>query len=118
MLLAEERGTYGKETMDVLEDPEELGRRISAVRGYLQMQRPEFAELLEISVPTLRRWEEGDEASLGRSVNVRREKANRVLNVAEVPEQIMGIVSFRLEDRLGELERKFELLARLAEGAE
>ena len=113
MLVAEEHRTDGDtgNTMDVLEDPEELGRRIAAVRGYLRMLRPEFAAKLGISVPTLRRWEYGEESALGRSVDVRREKANRVLNIdPSIPEEIVGIVSFRLEDRIAEVERKLKHL--------
>jgi hypothetical protein len=98
--------------MGVLDDPRELGRRISAARGYLQMQRPEFARGLGISVPTLRRMEEGDESALGRSVDARREKANMVLGMEglPVPEEIIGIVSFRLEDRIDQLENKIKLI--------
>ena len=98
--------------MDVLDDPEELGRRVSAARGYLQMQRPEFAQGLGISVPTLRRWEEGDESALGRNRDARRERANRVLGMEglAIPEEIMGIVSYKLEDRISELEKKLKLI--------
>lgn len=98
--------------MDVLEDPRELGRRVSAVRGYLQMQRPEFAERLGISVPTLRRWEAGEESALGRNVDARRERANRLLAAFEVPGEIVGIVSFRVEERIADLEAMVEHLSR------
>ena len=77
------------------------------------MQRPEFAELLGISVPTLRRWEDGEESALGRSVDVRREKASRVLTIdtMPIPEEIMGInVSPpEIEDRVAAIERKLRL---------
>lgn len=98
--------------MDVLEDPRELGRRVSAVRGYLQMQRPEFAERLGISVPTLRRWEAGEESALGRNLDIRRERANRMLAEFDIPEELVGIVSFRIDERIAELEAMVEQLGR------
>jgi hypothetical protein len=77
--------------VSVLEDPAELGRRISAARGYAQMQRPAYAKEMGVSVPTLRRIEEGDEGSLGRSVEQRRQIAERAMRVAKAPAEVLGL---------------------------
>ncbi len=86
-----------------LEDPFELGRRISAARGYAQIQRPELGERLGVDVKQVRLWETGRD--LGESVEERRGLAERVVEATEAPRFFFG-----LPDGEADLERRVEVL--------
>ena len=76
------------------------------------MHRPEFAKELGISVPTLIRWEGGEESSLGHTVNERRDTAEKLLATFEVPAEIVGVVSLQVDERIADLEQTVEEIAR------
>lgn len=45
--------------MDPLADHDEMGRRLAAARGYMILTRAKFAPEIDMSVPTIRRYELG-----------------------------------------------------------
>ncbi len=96
-------GTALERTMNPLEDPYELGRRIGACRGYAGLQRPEFGERMGVDVGQVRHWEAGRD--LGSSIVERRELAERVVEATEAPRFLLG-----LADVSADLERRVEAL--------
>lgn len=69
----------------IYDEPKELGRRISAARAYAGLGMDDLADRLGISTPTLRRWVNGEERSLGTTTQERRLKAELVREVTGCP---------------------------------
>lgn len=90
----------------LLRDSAELGRRISAARGYHQSQRPEFAELIGTSDTTLLRWERGEFSSTYRTIDQRRQLMERVARASGCPPGWLGLAQLEpsTDDRLREVE--------------
>jgi transcriptional regulator with XRE-family HTH domain len=103
--------------MEQLSDSKEFGRLLRAARGYKGEQRPAFAERLGTTDTTLLKWEKGEFSSRYRTVEQRRELAERAITVSGCPAAWFGLeeqpagVSERLEDlaQTVELIRRFLL---------
>lgn len=96
---------------------EEVGRRIGAVRGYLGMQKPAFAELLGVSVSSIDRWERGELGETRRRQP--RQFAELVLEKTGAPRELFGLEPIaRDEDRLQTIERSLAELQRGVEALE
>lgn len=67
-------------------DAKEVGRRIAAARAYSGLSLDEMAEALGVSAPTIRRWSNGEENSLGKTAEERQLKADRVREVTNCPD--------------------------------
>lgn len=92
---------------------------ISAARGYAGKQRPEFAELVGTSVPTLTRWEGGDFAPRNYgSRDQRRALAERIIRASGCPAEWFELTETEpgFEERLEALEHAVSALVRRAEG--
>lgn len=105
--------------MNPLEDPVELGRRIQAARGYAGMKRPAFWEAMGSSEATVIRWEKGNEASLGRTLEERRQLAERIQRVTGCPAEWLGLEEAEpsIEERLSRVEQLLESGYTIAPGA-
>jgi transcriptional regulator with XRE-family HTH domain len=76
--------------MDPLKDAEEFGRRVSAARGYAQLKKTEFAQLMGSSVPTVTRWEAGERGSIGATIGEREQLAERIRRETNCPAGIFS----------------------------
>jgi len=96
--------------VEPLKDPKEFGRRVQAARGYAGMKKTEFAKLMETSVPTVTRWENGEKGSIGTAIVLRQQLAERIQRATKCPPGFFGLdeaATERLEvDRLDELARQ------------
>lgn len=77
--------------------PDEVGRRIAAARAYSGQSLDELAETLGVSAPTLRRWSQGQVASLGLEAQ-REEKVRLVIRATDCPPEFFGLVEDGDED--------------------
>jgi transcriptional regulator with XRE-family HTH domain len=77
--------------METFEDAEAFGKRISAVRGWKQMQRPEFGEFMGVSESTVWRWDEGDIGKKRANPEGRRQFALWMLDKTGCPPELLGL---------------------------
>jgi transcriptional regulator with XRE-family HTH domain len=75
----------------VLDDPEELGRRIAAAQAYAGETYESFASKLGLSVPTLRAYQRGKLGDYGGSRELRRALAEKVQAASEAPHDMLGL---------------------------
>jgi transcriptional regulator with XRE-family HTH domain len=108
--------------VDLLKDPEELGKRLRAARGYAGWSRPEMAAEMGISESTVRRREEGDVGALGGKPAKRQTTVDAVLEVTGAPRILFEVKApapekgSTTERRLAEVERQLgEMMALLGD---
>jgi transcriptional regulator with XRE-family HTH domain len=104
--------------VDLLKDPEELGKRLRAARGYAGWSRPEMAAEMGISESTVRRREEGDIGALGGKPAKRQTTVDAVLEVTGAPTVLFEVkasapADSSTERRLAEVERQLAALRAL-----
>jgi transcriptional regulator with XRE-family HTH domain len=76
---------------DLLDDPQELGRRIGAARGYAGGTIEAFAGQIGVSEPTLRAYERGKLGDYGGSRELRRALAQKVRDASQAPPELLGL---------------------------
>lgn len=102
--------------MDVLRNPKEFGRRISAARGYAQLKKTEFAKLMGTSVPTVNRWEAGEVGSIGTAIVLREQLAQRTQAATGCPPEWLGLEEVAVPPNLQrDVDEVRDQLRRLAE---
>lgn len=96
--------------MTVLSDSAEFGRRLAAARGYRGELRPAFAKRLGTTDTTLLKWEKGEFSSRYRTMDQRRELAERAIRVSGCP-----AAWFDLGEAAPDLSERVESLAQMVE---
>ena len=97
---------------DVLDDPSELGRRISAARAYSGGTIESFAAELGITHPTLRSYERGDLGNYAGSRELRYALAEKVQQASGAPPEWFdlrepnGAALADLHDRVDQVEKR------------
>lgn len=87
---------------------DEFGRLVGAVRGYMRMLRPDFADAMGTSVTTVERWEEGAIGSVGQPGSEKRQNLiAKLVRESGCPESWFGLSrqSEDLAERVARLER-------------
>jgi hypothetical protein len=77
--------------MGIFDSAEEFGKRISSVRGWMQMQRPEFGDFMDVSESTVWRWEAGDIGKKRASEEGRRQFAMWIRERTGCPPELLGL---------------------------
>lgn len=98
--------------MSVLSDSAEFGRLLAAARGYKGELRPAFAKRLGTTDTTLLKWEKGEFSSRYRTMDQRRELAERAIKVSGCPAGWFGLAEAEpgLSERVEALAQTVELL--------
>jgi transcriptional regulator with XRE-family HTH domain len=104
----------------IYESAEQLASAIQEARKLSQMSQQELADDLGTSIGTVKRWEAGEEATLGRTPQARRSVAVQVVEVTGAPRELFGLPVLpearrSTEQRLGVLEMQMREVVRMLE---
>lgn len=94
--------------MAVWDDPEELGRRIAAARGYAGLSQADYGDLISRSDRTVAKMESGDLGALGRTTASRKQIAQLAIAAGAPPEffgldELQGVTRAEMAELIREL---------------